>query len=1047
MKKGAEEKVFTNWTVKELLGKGAFGRVYRIEREEFGTRYEAAMKKITIPQTNEEIEDALSEGMDEQSVTSYFKSFVEEIVNEFKLMAQLKGHTNIVSYEDHLVIPHGDNVGWDILIRMELLKSLKTLTAERNLTEEEVIRLGMDICNALEVCGKMNIIHRDIKPENIFISNFGEFKLGDFGIARTAEKTMSNLSKKGTYTYMAPEVYKGEAYDATVDIYSLGIVMYRFMNYNRAPFLPPYPQPISFSDREVSLTRRISEEPMPAPACGSKELKRIILKACAYQASARYRTPAQFKSDLEKLLRNTESAEAEKNAAKEAFAVPFPSAVKKDAVTAPGAETMAAREIATVPTWEEPEETATVSAWEEPEETATVSAWEETGKPVTAPTGESPKEPGRSVQSGKPESFMPQSESRDWDDTMGDEDSTVSMFDKKPEDIRPEPVPASAAAQSGTSAAQKAPKKKKTGIFIVIGIIAALLAAAVFLVTRIGGGSTAPSGEFDGFSYMETSKEGEYDDLLTGIDMGDAADTAAKEEFVPLSEQYLYGHYTIGEFDGEIEKAFLEDMETMMVGGVEVAVIPSEIYCFPEGTLYRTGTLWELIDETGGDGAEFGNTYASRTYMDDLGMTKEEVFDGIVYTLFGDAVTTDIPGFYEENIKGQGDTAELVYVNRALEKKSLVGYYKVKDSVMEFSYLDLDENGQLMLCPFPYEVAFSNSTLMISKDNITRKLQPQRMLSNKHYVIGAYGGYTDNPAEAKSGISNIWLRMDDQEKSGFSADTDKAVVADSAVVYFTDGWRTEYATGTMGPGNRIEIRWEQQGNSEDAYARKEEAGSLTAYYLDCDYLGYILRIDDRDYFYQKTEKEYYAALVGDSVIDAEVETKVLEKMGMTKREMLSAMQDAMEAEFAAAGYTTEDVVNINERTGKITLKDGVLFDVNSSELSEEGMAYLSLLFAAMDRVIGEEGYGDYIDTIFVEGHTDSTGNYEENQVLSEMRAEAVDDYCYELYPHLSSGYIETAGYAGDRLIYDEGGNEDRDASRRVEIMIALDVDAFTDEEE
>ena len=51
---------------------------------------------------------------------------------------------------------------------------------------------------------------------------------------------------------------------------------------------------------------------MPAPACGSKELKRIILKACAYQASARYRTPAQFKSDLEELLRNTESAEAEK---------------------------------------------------------------------------------------------------------------------------------------------------------------------------------------------------------------------------------------------------------------------------------------------------------------------------------------------------------------------------------------------------------------------------------------------------------------------------------------------------------------------------------------------------------------------------------------------------------------------------------------------------------------------------------------------------------------------------------------------------------------
>ena len=54
MKKGAEEKVFTNWTVKELLGKGAFGKVYRIEREEFGTVYQAAMKKIVIPQSQED---------------------------------------------------------------------------------------------------------------------------------------------------------------------------------------------------------------------------------------------------------------------------------------------------------------------------------------------------------------------------------------------------------------------------------------------------------------------------------------------------------------------------------------------------------------------------------------------------------------------------------------------------------------------------------------------------------------------------------------------------------------------------------------------------------------------------------------------------------------------------------------------------------------------------------------------------------------------------------------------------------------------------------
>lgn len=301
MAKTAEEKVFGSWSVKELLGEGAFGKVYRLEREDFGTVYQAAMKKIVVPQSDKEIQEAMAEGMDMQSVTGYFRSFVEEIVGEFKLMAQMKGNTNIVSYEDHLAVPHGDGIGWDILIRMELLEPVLKLTERRTLSEEEVIKLGIDMCHALEVCGKLGIIHRDIKPENIFVSALGDFKLGDFGIARTAEKTMSNLSRKGTYTYMAPEVYKGEPYNAGVDIYSLGIVMYRFLNYNRAPFLPPYPQPISFSDREASLTRRISGEQMPPPAYGKEELKKIVLKACSYHPSRRYESPARMREALEAL--------------------------------------------------------------------------------------------------------------------------------------------------------------------------------------------------------------------------------------------------------------------------------------------------------------------------------------------------------------------------------------------------------------------------------------------------------------------------------------------------------------------------------------------------------------------------------------------------------------------------------------------------------------------------------------------------------------------------------------------------------------------------
>lgn len=78
--------------------------------------------------------------------------------------------------------------------------------------------------------------------------------------------------------------------------------MYRFLNYNRAPFLPAYPDPITFSDREASLTRRISGEPIAPPACGSRELKEIVLKACAYHPSGRYENPVRMREALEEIL-------------------------------------------------------------------------------------------------------------------------------------------------------------------------------------------------------------------------------------------------------------------------------------------------------------------------------------------------------------------------------------------------------------------------------------------------------------------------------------------------------------------------------------------------------------------------------------------------------------------------------------------------------------------------------------------------------------------------------------------------------------------------
>ena len=83
--------------------------------------------------------------------------------------------------------------------------------------------MGQDILTALEFCHAQHLIHRDIKPSNIFVTPFGEYKLGDFGISREVERTNATLSQKGTKSYMAPEMILGEKYGKDVDLYALGL--------------------------------------------------------------------------------------------------------------------------------------------------------------------------------------------------------------------------------------------------------------------------------------------------------------------------------------------------------------------------------------------------------------------------------------------------------------------------------------------------------------------------------------------------------------------------------------------------------------------------------------------------------------------------------------------------------------------------------------------------------------------------------------------------------------------------------------------------------
>ena len=301
MDKHLPVSVWPEWKIVEKIGEGSFGKVYKACRTEQGTTFYSAIKVITIPSNQGELSSVRSESPNEQSVKEYFQGLVDECIQEVSTMEYFRGNSYVVSVEDYKVVEYLDDIGWDIFIRMEYLTSFMEYCAEKPLKEEDVIHLGIDLCKALEYCQCQNIIHRDIKPENIFVSRFGEFKLGDFGIARELDRSMSGLSKKGTFSYMAPEMYKGEEYDARVDIYSLGIVLYKLCNHNRLPFISLQKQLITYHDKENALNRRMAGEELPMPAQADNTLGEVILKACAYDCEDRYQTAVEFREALERV--------------------------------------------------------------------------------------------------------------------------------------------------------------------------------------------------------------------------------------------------------------------------------------------------------------------------------------------------------------------------------------------------------------------------------------------------------------------------------------------------------------------------------------------------------------------------------------------------------------------------------------------------------------------------------------------------------------------------------------------------------------------------
>lgn len=293
----SNQPVFGRWHLLSVIGEGSSGTVYEIADEE-GNK--GALKVIPVSLEDVYFLSAPSDADNHTSANqSYMDELTSEIMAEIKVMDTLKNKTGIMGYEEYDIL---ENTSEEpsfrlILIRMELMQPLNKILRlqESDFPKQEVLKLGMDLLSALIECKKQNIVHRDIKPANIFVTQKGRYLLGDFGCAKLLEKTMM-ASHKGTLAYMAPEIAAGQSFHSSVDLYSLGLLMYQLLNKHRLPFLG---ENFKFSDIEAATEKRLNGVPLPPPLEADEALGAIICKMCAFSPKDRFSSPKECRAALE----------------------------------------------------------------------------------------------------------------------------------------------------------------------------------------------------------------------------------------------------------------------------------------------------------------------------------------------------------------------------------------------------------------------------------------------------------------------------------------------------------------------------------------------------------------------------------------------------------------------------------------------------------------------------------------------------------------------------------------------------------------------------